>query len=246
MYSLVHTRGVEQIKSEALELPLVYGNFWVCSSELVALVLRGVADGNVGAYGAGGGKNDIEPLDVGIISMTAVTSSIPMADAYLNPTTPVWLLHGTDHFTVLFADKEIAERSEEDREIVLQQWNGLPPAGPRMATVRLSLPANSEAAGPAPEKHAPTYAKPLAGEIEHVIQAHQQDKAARPGATWRWRPRSRCGVRPGRAGPRRPVALPRVLRDALQDVLLRAERGGAPWCASTVTSRRLSAAGRFG
>ena len=114
LYSLVHTRGIEQIKSEALELPLVYGNFWVCSSELVALVLRGVADGNVGAYGAGGGKNDIEPLDVGIISMTAVTSSIPMADAYLNPTTPVWLLHGTDHFTVLFADKEIAERSEED------------------------------------------------------------------------------------------------------------------------------------
>ena len=110
MYSLVHTRGVEQIKSEALELPLVYGNFWVSSSELVALVLRGVADGNVGAYGAVGGKNLIEPLDVGIISMTGTTSSIPMADAYLNPTTPVWLLHGTDHFTVLFADEARAWR----------------------------------------------------------------------------------------------------------------------------------------
>ena len=56
-----------------------------------------------------------------------------------------------------------------------------------MATVRLSLPANSEAAGPAPEKHAPTYAKPLAGEIEDVIQAHQQDKAARPRQWNSWR-----------------------------------------------------------
>ena len=53
LYSLVHTRGIEQIRKDVGaygELPLVYGQFWVCSSELTSLVIRGEANGNVGAY----------------------------------------------------------------------------------------------------------------------------------------------------------------------------------------------------
>eukprot|EP00438_Fugacium_kawagutii_P033716 Skav206883 [mRNA] locus=scaffold6202:18690:57196:- [translate_table: standard] len=60
VYSAVFTRGVEKVKEECLleagELPLVPRNFdcWLCSTELLSLLMRGSAMGNVGATAADG------------------------------------------------------------------------------------------------------------------------------------------------------------------------------------------------
>ena len=70
---------------------------------------------------------------------------------------------------------------------MLHHWNGLPPHGPRMATVTITA-----AAGVAEEveegEREDSFKPPVPGEIENIVQAVEADKKDRPDMfeTWRY------------------------------------------------------------
>jgi len=117
-YACVLTRGVDAVKAEAAKdgggVPLVSGPHALCGTELINLMLAGVARANVGAYdGAGsGGKVAWRPPAgaVGMLSRDELESGVPLADALKSPTAPVYVLHGGDHFTVAWLPAPAAER----------------------------------------------------------------------------------------------------------------------------------------
>ena len=107
-YSCVLTRGVDTVRSEACldggGVPLVSGPFALCGTELVSLMLCGVARCNVSAYEAlSGGKVSWRTRGaVGLLSADELDSGVPLADELKSPSKPVWVVHGGDHFTVLW------------------------------------------------------------------------------------------------------------------------------------------------
>ena len=149
----------------------------------MSLLLRGVADDNASAYGPfGGEKRDFEvPAGVGLLSFAELEQGVPVADGFKFPRLPVWILHGGDHFTVLWEAEAKAAKGTR-----LCHWNGLKPGGPRLAELLLE-PAGE--APKAPERHKETHFKRLPGEIEDVVQCHEADKKERPGAYDTWRSR---------------------------------------------------------
>ena len=137
----------------------------------------------------------------------------PLADGLKNPSTPVYLLHGGDHFTTLFrvnpaaagedaaaaagvaadaaGEGAVGEGEGEDEggepaPVTWYHYNGLPPGGPRMAT--LEITAKGGVAGPAPKTQQDHFIKPVPGEIDDIVQAHPDDKKDRPDEwnTWRF------------------------------------------------------------
>ena len=103
-YSAVLTRGIDKVKTDvALDAgspPLVVGPHSLCSTELMTLLMAGVARGNVGAYSMAGGKVDWRTAgSVGLLSRDEL-EGMPLADALKSPSSPVYVLHGGDHFTV--------------------------------------------------------------------------------------------------------------------------------------------------
>jgi hypothetical protein len=82
--------------------PMVSGPFSLCGTELINLILLGSADGNVAAYASvGGGKVPArEDVEVGIL--TNEEEGVPVADHFKAPKNNVWVVHGGDHFTMLF------------------------------------------------------------------------------------------------------------------------------------------------
>lgn len=208
VYSLVLTRTVEGVRRDVRgaggDLPLV-NELSLCTSDLVALCLRGRADGNFGAYpavpggsiqGYGGEDEDgVQKLDrapgglgVGLLSMDVYQTKIPVADELLSPRHPVWLLHGGDHFTVAFAeDLRLPSPPVPGAatSIALLHWNGLPPSGPRLA--RLVVRAEREA-GPAPKRRkSPVQYAPVIGEVESIVQADPAMKRSSPNGWTGWR-----------------------------------------------------------
>lgn len=186
VYSLVLTRGEDAVKAdigrEGGEPPLIIGPNLLCSSELMALCLRGVAGGNVGAFAGDGSRFDW-PSDtdfgVGLLSHLEVESGVPLCDALKFPRVPIWICHGGDHFTVLYkGDGDLGSFS-------LYHWNGLPPGGPRLAQMKVKAPCGD--AGVAPTEAMKSYWKPEVGEIEDVVQAQPDDKKARPTDPTTWR-----------------------------------------------------------
>lgn len=87
------------------------------------LLISGVANGNVGAYDPMGKQFKIETkLGIGMLSSAIIEAKIPINEGLLNPSNPVWIFHGGDHFTVAFLSKW------PDSEVFeLFHWNGLPP-----------------------------------------------------------------------------------------------------------------------
>lgn len=104
------------------DAPLVVGPFALCSTEMVSLLLHGIARGNICAYNLDGTKatwrrplqahdgpqetpDDLGDTDygtIGMLSMAEVDGGRPLADELKSPTQPVFVVHGGDHFTVCF------------------------------------------------------------------------------------------------------------------------------------------------
>ena len=127
VYSALLSRGVDQCKmdmaSSGTEPPLVVGPHSVCSSDLMSLLLRGVASENIFAYnplaqavkaaeggeGGDGGEGSSPKVDwpqsveVGMLSSSEKEFNMPVCDRLKSPDAPVWILHGGDHFTTAFA-----------------------------------------------------------------------------------------------------------------------------------------------
>lgn len=209
IFSCVETRGQDNLKKDVAvgggELPLIAGPNLLCTFELMNLLLCGRAHGSVGAYSILGGKNEALPTHggVGLLSISEKESGIPVRDDLKSPSTPVWILHSSDHFTVLF--KEKMEASLQPPQTLLH-FNGLPPNGPRLCEILLQ---GSQVAGSAPDKQKESYFKPKPGEIEDIVQAQSDDKTARPDEWTTWRYEAVLAIDdPSVQGPERPSDLP--------------------------------------
>jgi len=111
-----------------------------------------------------------------MLSRDELESGIPLADELKNPTVPVFVIHGGDHFTVMWAPSGAAA---PDGAMDFMHWNGLPP---NRAMVRLRLrPCGMATPIVAPERHAQSHWRVKVGEVESIVQARAEDKKARPG-----------------------------------------------------------------
>eukprot|EP00933_Yihiella_yeosuensis_P036931 TRINITY_DN30782_c0_g1_i2.p1 TRINITY_DN30782_c0_g1~~TRINITY_DN30782_c0_g1_i2.p1 ORF type:complete len:556 (-),score=132.77 TRINITY_DN30782_c0_g1_i2:31-1524(-) len=190
VYSAVFTRGFKLVNKDAVseggELPLVPRAFncWLCSMELMSLLMRGHANGNVGAFTAAAERNTAweGQTPIGILSRKEKETGIPMADALKSPSVPVWILHGGDHFTVAWS--QCAPSTDVGAKFKLHFWNGLPPGGPRLAEMDVTATCGTSAAV---TKEVPKFYKPEPGEIDEVVQADPQDKQDHPGQYRKWR-----------------------------------------------------------
>lgn len=192
LYSCLLTRGIDTVRkdlaSASLEPPLIVGRFWLCSFEMQSLLMRGTAQGNIGAFNPLAPTNKIdwkEDTGVGLLSKAfEKDSGMPVCDRLMSPSTPIWIIHGGDHFTTMFSPTPIDD--SKGKTFTLYLWNGLPPGGPRMTTLTVTAPNGPR--GPAPEKHSATFYKPVPGQIDGIIQANPEDKKARPDEwkTWRY------------------------------------------------------------
>ena len=97
-------------------------------------------------------------------------SGVPLQDALKSPRHPVWVLHAGDHFTLLFSPRPFAAAAVEGSAaaagstgIELLHFNGLLPAGPRMAALRVV--ALRGCAPPAPDSPQQTHFRKEAGEV---------------------------------------------------------------------------------
>ncbi|GMI22427.1 hypothetical protein TeGR_g13341 [Tetraparma gracilis] len=187
LLSLVETRGVEQVKAESATFgdtsqPMVSGPFSLCGTELINLILLGSADGNVAAYASvGGGKVPArEDVEVGIL--TNEEEGVPVADHFKAPKNNVWVVHGGDHFTMLF----------EGAGGSMFLYNGLQP---NRALHSLTMIAGDwgSPAPVAPAEHTPTQYRMEVGCVESIVQAHPDDKKENPTA-WRRRRFELCLV----------------------------------------------------
>jgi hypothetical protein len=105
------------------EPPLIDKPHYICTTDLMILLMSGVANGNVGAFDPMGKEFKIETkLGIGMLSSAVIEAKIPINEGLLNPSTPVWILHGGDHFTVGFLKEWTDEETKE-----MFHWNGLPP-----------------------------------------------------------------------------------------------------------------------
>eukprot|EP00978_Attheya_sp_CCMP212_P004822 scaffold10619_cov41-Attheya_sp.AAC.2 len=186
-YSAILTRGVEQVLEDAKVdgglPPLIHGPFSICTTELMNLLLFGVARGNVSAYGGmtRTGQKDTwrKSSHVGLLSIDEVESGISLADELKNPSHPIWILHGGDHFTILWA-ANTSTKNDEENSLELHHWNGLPP-NRRMARLRLE-PATLEVLPPAPSTYTPSTYRMELNTVESIVQADSNDKITWPGA----------------------------------------------------------------
>eukprot|EP00759_Apiculatamorpha_spiralis_P006217 PhF_6_TR13645/c0_g1_i1/m.21883 len=167
---IVATKGEEAIRKETDEIPLIYGPHWLCSSSLMTLLLTGNAHGNFSAYEVTGTKRNFYPstgrypkLRPGILSSDEKASGVPLADDLKNTPSMIWILHSGDHFTTM-------RLKEDGRSFEL--FNGLPPGGPRHATVCIR---DGDITTPsiAPEVHRETFRKTRPGYAEDIVQAQK-------------------------------------------------------------------------
>lgn len=187
LVSCLLTRGLDRVRSEVEaeggELPLVTKAFncWLCTTELLSLLLRGTCSGNVGAFTAAGERNlSWEGSSVGLLSSSESSTGIPVADGLKQPEKPIWILHGGDHFTLAWC--QVPPPRDVGARFRLYHWNGLPPGGPRLT--EMSILATKGTASGGREK--PRFFKPEVGEIDEVVQADPSDKKARPDDYRSW------------------------------------------------------------
>ena len=123
-------QGTEKINKDIVtgggsggDSSLIYGQFALCTSELICLLLYGYANGNVGAYDSTGNKIETaEQVDIGLLSMDECRHGIQVSDKLKRPKLPIFLLHGIDHVTLMFdptltgIDTPQRQRMTTDRE----------------------------------------------------------------------------------------------------------------------------------
>eukprot|EP01125_Pyxidicula_operculata_P020870 TRINITY_DN7842_c0_g1_i1.p1 TRINITY_DN7842_c0_g1~~TRINITY_DN7842_c0_g1_i1.p1 ORF type:complete len:505 (+),score=106.33 TRINITY_DN7842_c0_g1_i1:38-1552(+) len=240
VYSAVLSRGVKKLRLELSEdggqPPLVTGPNWLCTSDLVTLFMYGKPHGNVSAYDPVSTQKEKwsekeSNIGVGMISYSEIEAGVPIADGLKMPRHPIWLLHGGDHFTLLFSTKS-EDYKKPNSTFTMYHWNGLPPAGPRMSTLTITAPRGE--ANPAPEKHVEKFYKSESGEIDDVVQSHPDDKNARPKEWKTWRYEVVLYIDdPSVKGAERPKDIPAEPKFTLPPA-----SDGEPWrCASCYATR---------
>ena len=201
VYSMVLSRGVNQIQKDLnddTESPLIGSSRGLCSFELMSLLLRGVANGDIGAFNQvtrapqDWNRNDVLG-GIGLLSSEFERRvGVQICNALKIPKAPIFIIHGGDHFTVMVASDgksfELAiDSSSKSRTMRFFTYNQGPvPVGPRLMMIEVLAPVGARTCSKG--SHKQTYFKPLEGEIDSVVQAHPEDKKKNPKAwnTWRY------------------------------------------------------------
>ncbi|KRX00636.1 UBA-like protein [Pseudocohnilembus persalinus] len=190
LYSLVLTKGLDKIKEEVSksggELPLIVRPFNICVTDLIMLMISGEANGNVGDFSQfSNEKIQVNNrLGIGLLTSVVHQMNIPINDALLTPQNNVFILHGGEHFTVMFT----LEKDLSKEQIEFYQWNGLKPGGPRMCKFLLKTKGDviKKNIEPQQYKKIHTHYKPEIGEFDSVIQANSEDKKNYPNNYTKW------------------------------------------------------------
>lgn len=173
VYSLIASRGLDSVREdmgENIMEPLISGPFALCSSELMCLLMRG----NASAKGFSDSEWPKFQNFAGMLSSMEIETGVPVADCLKKPRNDVWVLHGGDHFTVMW----------KDSDDLFLHYNGLAPAGPRLHVLKItSDPANPENKPLGPSK----YIKPEVGEVEDVVQSDKSaDSSGKDYTKWKF------------------------------------------------------------
>lgn len=214
VYSCVFSRGVEQVvddlKEQDDEQSLVAGPFWLGTSELMGLMMTGKARGNVGAFAPDGTLQNWPPCEIGMLSFAEVETGIPLCDSLKCPKYPVWVIHGGDHFSLLFCGDVETDFESENAEFEVFHWNGLPP---NRSFQTIKVLAENGACKPARPRNKKKWFKPQPGEIDEIIQALPEDRAKSDYySKWRYEvilavddPEVRGKVRPANKQDKYPI-----------------------------------------
>lgn len=152
--------------------PLVEGPHWLCTSDLMCLLLRGkINGGNFGAFDPITKKksafyDDDDDKRIGILSMMEINEGIPVSDD-LKFDKQVWVLHTGDHFT------NMRSRKSDRNEVIMEIYDGLKPIGP--CTMYYTLTGDLSLASRAPEEHVDTFKKKRPGQPDDIVQAKKTD-----------------------------------------------------------------------
>ena len=153
VYSMVLSRGVNQIQKDLnddAESPLIGSSRGLCSFELMSLLLRGVANGDIGAFNqvtrAPQDWNRDEVLGgIGLLSSEFERRvGVQICNALKIPKAPIFIIHGGDHFTVMVASDgksfELAiDSSSKSRTIRFFTYNQGPVRNVRARSARIFI-----------------------------------------------------------------------------------------------------------
>ncbi|KAJ8607025.1 hypothetical protein CTAYLR_006247 [Chrysophaeum taylorii] len=148
--SLVLTRGAEAVRNDVASepgssLPLVSSPHAFCGPELIDLLVRGVAAGSF-----------FSPRERGTIGFLARDETNAVVSRGLKtPELPIFVLHGGDHFTLLWRSGEY-----------WRHWNGLEPHR-KLSVLRVENVDDSPPEAPRAHRAVP-------GELESVVQSRGQ------------------------------------------------------------------------
>lgn len=214
--SAILTTTVERIQQFGTELPLSVGQFHICSSALVQMLLNGCPDDNISAYAHTGVKRaPTEHSKVGLLSGMEIEQKFLVRDELKFPSSEVYVLHGRDHFTLAF----IPSPGPPTSQFQLVHWNGLPPGGPRITV--LEIHSQEGVRTPAPETAAEGVGieyKPTPNTIDSIVQADPADKAQRPKEWRSWTYEVALVIDdPSNQSPIRPSHLPSLPTFRLKD-----------------------------
>ena len=167
------TAGVD---TQASGTTLVEGPHWLCSVDLMCLLLRGfVGKGHVRAWDDETKQklsfydgNDNNPI--GLLSYSELEEGMKLADD-LKFNKNVWVLHTGDHFITM---RRLPVDDDSDNKMVrLQVYDGLPPAGPKSTTYQIT--GDLTTASPATQVYAESFTKKRVGQADDIVQAKKTD-----------------------------------------------------------------------
>ena len=168
---------------------LVEGPNWLCSSDLMCLLLRGKIDKDNGSTGFGaydtiskhknnfylddnGDGNKKNNKKVGVLSMMEIDQGIPIADDLKFVDTNVWVVHTGDHFMTMRKINDNPTPASDNQTIELEIFDGLKPSGPGIK--RYSVKGDTSLASKAPENHIDTFKKKRVGQPDDIVQAKKK------------------------------------------------------------------------
>jgi len=160
-------------------MSLVDGPHWLCSSDLMCLLIRGrIGDGNFGAWDPGTRKKQgfysgiVQqpiPHTLGLLSAMEIDEGIKVADD-LKFGKSVWVLHTGDHFVTM--------RHAQDScsgKVKLEIFDGLQPIGP--ITYYFLVSGDKSLATQAEDVYINSFKKKRPGQPDDIIQARKTESS---------------------------------------------------------------------
>jgi hypothetical protein len=167
------TAGPDHLRSLT---SLVEGPNWLCSADLLCLLLRGkLGTGNFGAFDSNTKQkisfydDAVQNPSIGVLSYMEIEEGVPVADD-LKLDKKVWVVHTGDHFLTMRA------QPGDGGAIALEIFDGLKPNGP--VTKHYKLSGDTSQASKAPDVHKETFRKKRVGQADDIVQAGEKGNSS--------------------------------------------------------------------